>query len=402
MILSYDKLFKNIGVFILIIIIITLILILLNWAIFQWKNPTNPQDINIPSKIIASKTYYKCEEKYHNRPTAEVLIDSSIERVDDYKDCDLYIPCGYNFVEMELYLIKDLKPTTIIYGIVGCDNIASKNNIWDILENQYGRKDAVNYMPLTFVVDNAEHILELRENHKKGDKYILKKNVQRKNGLFITDSIDYIMKNATSEEFVVIQKYIKEPLLINKRKLNIRIYVAIVYKSRKVRMYLYEEGKCIYTNKDYLMDGADDDYERNITSVNLNDDIYLKNPLLLEDLRIYLNNVDANKPDNANIGTKLLEDIYILIKNVCLPMKPEICNNYPNIIDNTCFQLFGGDIIVTRDYKPLLLEFNKGPSMATEIVKDQQMKKGLIEDTFKLAGVITASDKSHLDLFREL
>lgn len=398
MILSYNNILKYIGIFVLIIIIITLLLILLNWAIFQWGNHTkDPLEINIPSKIIASKTYYKCEEKYHNRPTAEVLIDSSIERVDDYKECDLYIPCGYNLVEMELYIIKDLKPTTIIYGIVGCDNIVSKNNIWDILENQYGRKDAVNYMPLTFVVDNDEHLLELRENHSKGDKYILKKNVQRKKGLFITDSIDYIMKNANSEGFIIIQKYIKEPLLINKRKLNIRIYVAIVYKSRKTRLYLYYEGKCIYTNKDYLSEGVDDDFERNITSFNLDNDIYLKNPLLLEDLRIYLNNVGTN-----NTGDKLLEDIYVLIKNVCLPMKPEICNNYPNIIDNTCFQLFGGDVIVTRDYKPLLLEFNKGPSMTTEIVKDQQMKKGLIDDTFKLAGVVTSSDNSHLDRFKEL
>ena len=398
MILSYNNILKYIGIFVLIIIIITLLLILLNWAIFQWGNHTkDPLEINIPSKIIASKTYYKCEEKYHNRPTAEVLIDSSIERVDDYKECDLYIPCGYNLVEMELYIIKDLKPTTIIYGIVGCDNIVSKNNLWDILENQYGRKDAVNYMPLTFVVDNDEHLLELRENHSKGDKYILKKNVQRKKGLFITDSIDYIMKNANSEGFIIIQKYIKEPLLINKRKLNIRIYVAIVYKSRKTRLYLYYEGKCIYTNKDYLSEGVDDDFERNITSFNLDNDIYLKNPLLLEDLRIYLNNVGTN-----NTGDKLLEDIYVLIKNVCLPMKPEICNNYPNIIDNTCFQLFGGDVIVTRDYKPLLLEFNKGPSMTTEIVKDQQMKKGLIDDTFKLAGVVTSSDNSHLDRFKEL
>lgn len=398
MILSYNNILKYIGIFVLIIIIITLLLILLNWAIFQWGNHTkDPLEINTPSKIIASKTYYKCEEKYHNRPTAEVLIDSSIERVDDYKECDLYIPCGYNLVEMELYIIKDLKPTTIIYGIVGCDNIVSKNNLWDILENQYGRKDAVNYMPLTFVVDNDEHLLELRENHSKGDKYILKKNVQRKKGLFITDSIDYIMKNANTEDFIIIQKYIKEPLLINKRKLNIRIYVAIVYKSRKTRLYLYYEGKCIYTNKDYLSEGVDDDFERNITSFNLDNDIYLKNPLLLEDLRIYLNNVGTN-----NTGDKLLEDIYILIKNVCLPMKPEICNNYPNIIDNTCFQLFGGDVIVTRDYKPLLLEFNKGPSMTTEIVKDQQMKKGLIDDTFKLAGVITSCDNTHLDRFKEL
>jgi hypothetical protein len=339
-------------------------------------------------------------EKYHNKPTGEVIEKHLINRISDQYNCDLYIPCGYNLVEAELYLLSQsqkLKPTTIIYGIVGCDNIVSKNNIWTILEDFYGRLGATRYMPLTYIVDNNEHIDELIKQHHPGSKYILKKNIQRKRGLLITDSLK-VINNAEEEDFKIIQKYLKQPLLINKRKLNIRIYVAVIYKFRKTHMYLYKEGKCIYTNKDYIVDGDDKDFERNITSFNLSSDIYLKNPLLLQDLRNYLN----LKNENHKIGDKLLKDIYILMKNVCLPIKPEICNNYPNIIDNTCFQLFGGDIIVTKDYKPLLLEFNKGPSMATDIDIDQQMKKGLIEDTFKLAGVIVTDDKSYLSNFKEI
>ena len=389
------KLFKCFLIFGLIIIAITIILIFINRIALNKNN--KDKDINnipnLPSNIISSKTYFKCPEKYHNPPTAEVLIDNDIERTHDSKTCDLYIPCGYNQVELEMYIMPDIKNTAIIYGIVGCDKIVSKNNIWIILEDTYGRNYACNYMPRTYVVGNDIHLNELKTNWIEGNRFILKKNVQRKRGLLITDSLE-VINNAYNNEFKIIQNYINDPLLINKRKLNIRIYIGIVYKSRETRIYLYREGKCIYTNMDYI-DG-DNEFERNITSVNLNSDIYNKNPLLLSDLQSYLNNSEGGR------GDKLLEDIYILMKSICNPIKPLVCNNYPKIIDNTCYQLFGADIIVTSSYKPLLLEFNKGPSMRTEIKRDHEMKKQVLEDTFKLAGVIVTDDNSHLNRFRAL
>ena len=40
--------------------------------------------------------------------------------------------------------------------------------------------------------------------------------------------------------------------------------------------------------------------------------------------------------------------------------------------------------------------------MTTDLDIDQKMKKGLIEDTFKLAGVIVTDDKSYLSNFKEI
>ena len=99
---------------------------------------------------------------------------------------------------------------------------------------------------------------------------------------------------------------------------------------------------------------------------------------------------------------KLLNDIHILMKKVCEPLKQNVCKNYKNIKENTCFQIFGGDIIVDTELKPYLLEFNKGPSMKTDLKRDYKMKEGLIEDTFKLAGVIVTDDKSYLSNFKEI
>ena len=407
---------KDILLILIIIVIIILILILISYLYKLYNNRFSKKlKINKPSNII-NNTYYKCLEKGHNEPTNNILNKYHVNRINDPEKCSLYIPCGYNNVEMELFDIsqKHFNNSTIIYGIVGCDKIVSKRNIWMILERYYGRNNATILMPLTYVTDNEEHMYELNKNHKIGMKYILKKNLQRKKGLKITNSLSD-MNNALNDDYKIIQKFIRDPLLINGRKLNIRIYIIIIQEKTITKIYLYKAGKCIYTNKNYVdneYDFDNDDFERNITSYNLDNKIYLKNPLLLEDLRKYLNssnnlkniNIDNenNLLDDENkilLGNKLINNINILIQKVCKPIKPEVCKNYENIKDNTCFQIFGGDIIVDTNLKPYLLEFNKGPSLKTDLKRDYIMKEGLIEDTFKLANVIPNNNESHLNNF---
>ena len=46
----------------------------------------------------------------------------------------------------------------IIFGISGCDKIVSKNNIWSLLENKYGREKASSIMPETYILNNKEHM----------------------------------------------------------------------------------------------------------------------------------------------------------------------------------------------------------------------------------------------------
>ena len=53
------------------------------------------------------------------------------------------MPCGYNYVEGELESLgKDqITKNKRIFAISGCDKIASKNNLWKILKDYYGKKD---------------------------------------------------------------------------------------------------------------------------------------------------------------------------------------------------------------------------------------------------------------------
>ena len=102
-------------------------------------------------------------------------------------------------------------------------------------------------------MDQAGEGRSAKQDRRKRSFKILegaKKNIQRKQGLKMTNKLDEII-SASKDNFKVAQLYMKNTYLINKRKLNLRIYLLIVCKDNKMTAYVNKEGKCLYTNKDY-------------------------------------------------------------------------------------------------------------------------------------------------------
>lgn len=306
---------------------------------------------------------------------------------------DLYIPCGYNNVEHELTTVNPTNNNQAIFGISGCDKIVSKNNIWFLLEEKYGRKKASEIMPETFILADEKQIEELKQNfeekkqNNQPTKYILKKNVQRKEGLMLSDNLNEILL-AKNNGYKVAQIYLNNVFLINKRKLNLRIYVLVKCQNGIVNTYVHKEGKCIYTNKDY--DGDDSDFEKNITSVNLDLDIYKRNPMTLKQLREYFIKMNYN----YEIFFEKILDVIRLAMNAT---KHDLCN-LSNIKNNVSFQLFGADVILDKNLKPYLLEFNKGPDMTPKNDVDKNIKTKVEEDMFDLVNIIKKNDNQFIIL----
>ena len=97
--------------------------------------------------------------------------------------------------------------------------------------------------------------------------YILKKNIQRKQGLKMTNKMDEIV-SASKDNFKVAQLYMKNTYLINKRKINLRLYLLITCHNGKVKGYLHKQGKCIYTNKDFNHNDLNHTNNTNTDNVN--------------------------------------------------------------------------------------------------------------------------------------
>ena len=386
--------------YILLIIIIIIILPICYYSYFYYFNKLE----SFTDYIFANKDikYYRCQDKLLGKITQSIFDEYNI--INSNENWDLYYPCGYNNVEKELKGIqitdnyenidsnKELKKNNInakfIFGINGCDRIVSKNNLWTLLEKCYGREKASKLIPESFVLNNNEQLNLLKKNFykNKNNIYILKKNVQRKEGLKLTRNLDEIIY-AKWEGYMIAQKYMSDVYLINNRKVNLRIYVLIMIKNNKIHFYVSRKGKCIYTNKEY--NDNDFDFETNITSYNLDMSVYEKNPRFFEELIQYI-----NKNNGEGQGQKLFEKINNILMNIFKCIARNIYQS-KNIAGSVTFQLFGIDVIFNKNLDPYLLEFNKGPDMQGRDEMDEKMKTTVQTDMFKTVGVLNNNDNTN-------
>jgi len=363
----------------IIIIVVIVIIIIITIIVLLYNLNRN----GIPKKEKKEIKYYRCMEKELGVITKEIFEDNNINQ--NNKDWNLYIPCGYNDVERELQSIdiNNNKDEKYIFGINGCDRIVSKNEIWKQLRDCYGRSKASTMMPETWILSDNMEMQDFKKKYN-GDTYILKKNIQRKEGLLLTDNLD-IIENAKDEEYRVVQKYIKSLFLVGRRKVNLRIYYLIIIRNGTISFYISNLGKCIYTNKDYNSDNTD--FESNITSFNLDIHIYKTHPLTFEDLKRYIN---QKYPNGGNI---LFERIRILMVDVsnCIHKSLYQSKN----LSGTSFQLFGIDVIFDENLYPYILELNKGPDMQSKDQNDHIIKTKVQYDMYSKVGIISNNNNDN-------
>ena len=323
------------------------------------------------------KKYKRCNEKKISGILNNIFSDNNISKTYS-EDWDVYIPCGYNMIEQELTKITPQNSNQLIFGVSGCDKIVSKNGIWNLLENKFGRKIASAIMPETFVLSNPQHMNLFNKKFNKKNTYILKKNIQRKKGLKLTNNLHEI-QNSYKEGFKIVQEYKNNTFLIDDTKMNLRVYVLIICQYGNVDIYIHRQGKCLYAGKKYSKNNMD--FDANITdSYKMPDDVYKNKPESFEDLKIYLtkNNYDANL---------LFKRIDILIQKIGLSTEGNLCQ-LNKLKNNKTFQLFGVDIIFNDKMYPMLLELNKGPDMIAKNDKDSDMKRKIEVDMFQKVGLV--------------
>ena len=328
--------------------------------------------------------YYRCEQKVLGKIIKNIFDNNNISNTHNLTDkWDIYVPCGYNNVEDELkqISINGVPSDKYIFGLNGCDTIVSKNKIWESLEKCYGRTHASTLMPESYVLDDPKEmdIFAKKFDQSKNYIYILKKNVQRKEGLKLTRDY-YEIINGAKDNYRVVQKYITDLYLINQRKINLRIYLLIVIKDRIVHFYLCKKGKCIYTNKKY--NDNDLDFESNITSYHLDMSVYKENPRNFDELKEYI-----NEKSGQNKGNYLFDKIELLMKEISVCLSKNLYQS-KNISGTVSFQLFGIDVIFDKDLHPYLLEMNKGPDMTARDDIDEEMKNLVQSDMFKTVGIL--------------
>ncbi|XP_061118400.1 tubulin polyglutamylase TTLL11 isoform X2 [Conger conger] len=222
----------------------------------------------------------------------------------------------------------------------------------------------------------------------------------------IRDPADLRLLSGGHSKHAVVQEYIQRPLLIDKLKFDIRLYV-LIKSLHPLEIYIAKEGLSRFCTEPYQ-----EPSQKNLNQVYMH-------------LTNYSLNVQSGNfvhSDSSNTGSKrtfssilhrlaskgvdikkVWSDIISLVIKTVLALVPELKVYYqadipPGKPGPTCFQILGFDILLMKNLKPVLLEVNANPSMRIEHEQevspgvfeyvpspvDKEVKVGVIRDTLRL------------------
>jgi len=325
-----------------------------------------------------------------NKTISAVLKDNDIERDDN--DHNMMFPCSYDRIQNEMEILNEKKKKNHknqrIFIIDNADQLAAKNNIWINVVKKYGRQAATDYLPYTYILDNSYDIELLEKEYNEDDVYILKNNIQQQKGLKMTKDLDDIMK---SNKYILVQKMLQDPYLINERKINMRVYVLLVCQGGDIACYAHRDGFMYYTNKPFRKGSIN--FEEVITSGYIDREVYDISPLTLENFRKYLNDNKRKKTLNEQkisgkykLSDYVFRNIYKMLSKVLISIMPNICNN-DDFKQCVTYQLFGADVALDDRLEAKLMEFNKGPDMKPKDDRDKEVKYKVMSDVFDIVKI---------------
>ncbi|XP_069024824.1 tubulin polyglutamylase TTLL11 [Embiotoca jacksoni] len=222
----------------------------------------------------------------------------------------------------------------------------------------------------------------------------------------IRDPADLKLVVGSQAKQAVVQEYIQKPLLIDKLKFDIRLYV-LIKSLEPLEIYIAKEGLTRFCTEPYQEPSQKNlshvfmhltNYSLNVHSGNFvhsdSQSTGSKRTLSSVLYRLAAKGVDIKR---------VWSDIIALVIKTVIAVVPELKVYYqadipPGKPGPTCFQILGFDILLMKNLKPVLLEVNSNPSMRIEHEQevapgvfeyvpspvDEEVKVGVIRDTLRL------------------
>lgn len=206
-------------------------------------------------------------------------------------------------------------------------------------------------------------------------------------GIKLAMNIGQIVNNMEFDSMIC-QQYIKNPLLWNGYKFDIRVYVLIT-SVKQLRVYIYNEGIVrLATEKYEQPDESNIDnmfmhltnYSINKDSENFSQDFSKQS---LERMNKFLQ--DEHGVDIDVLYAKIHDIIVKTVLTGYRPLLREYLDTFKNhVYREACFQLLGFDIILDSKCNPYLLEINKNASLKRPTPIDKVVKTKLTSDLFSI------------------
>ena len=188
-------------------------------------------------------------------------------------------------------------------------------------------------------------------------------------------------KNENKCTDLLIQKYIEDSLLYNNRKFDIRIWVLFLYISKdyKFEAYVFKEGHLKACSENFNIDSNDlyvhltnysiQKYNKNFSKIEIGNEI---------SFQTFQNQLDKEE------GKNFKKDIFPKIMRI-IAISANISKKKINKLGkNNCFEIFGYDFILDKNFDPFLLEINTNPGLEESSPLIEMLVPRMIDDAFRL------------------
>ena len=293
----------------------------------------------------------------------------------------IYIPCTYENINLE-YDTFEVDKNGIYFLIDEINLMIAKEYLYKYVREEYGIDKTLTLLPKSWIIfDEKDKFIEEYDPKKI---YIIKKNIQRQNGIIISRDLTEIRNLIENQptnnyKYIVIQELLQDPYLIDGRKINLRVYVLVTKIGDVSHIYVYGDGFMYYTAEKFKYNS--DDPKVNITTGYIDRQVYAVNPLTHEDFKEYL-----TKKHGINKSKLVFDNINNTVKDVFSAFLHRIGNS-PKLLNNLKFQLFGVDVAIDDKFGAKIMEINKGPDLGAKDKRDSLLKHNLVRNIFDIVGL---------------
>ena len=213
----------------------------------------------------------------------------------------------------------------------------------------------------------SEDLEELEKNKKENDVYIMKPPAQScGNGIKLVTDFSLLPSRSKN---LVIQKYLKNPLLIDGLKFDLRLYVLMTGVD-PLKIYLYEDGLVRFATRYFTMNPVFfSDNFRHLTNFSVNkynpEFQHNEDPSKFYGHKRSFKRLLTYLSEKGFDTTQLKRDIEEAIIKTLMTGYSEMLEEFSKRIrsEYNCYKLFGVDVILDESLKPWILEFNDFPSL---------------------------------------
>lgn len=281
------------------------------------------------------------------------------------------------------------------------------------------------FFPSCYVYPKERETIIQEINSNPSSVWIVKPaSSSQGNGIYIIQHTSQLpLERARNDDNWIVEKYIENPLLIDGKKFDLRLYVSVT-SFNPLKIYLHTEGVARFATEVYTRGNYNNKFEH-LTNYSINKHNYAAASTTTTtdtttadtttntttDTNGYDGNDVGNNTRNSNSYLKLTLDdlnkklqtmtndrdavasmwmkIDDLIVKTLISVESRITAAVNMYVKHPtcCFELFGFDVLIDDKYQPHLMEVNFSPSMNTDSELDFHIKSRVITDLFNLAGI---------------